>query len=433
MSEELGAPTGYVGVRNIAFERALGALGIPLGRMVEISGWWGAGKSTMLDQILAEVQAMGGIGALADVERARSRAYMRQLGIQDESLVWIGGRTVEQMFDEMETLARTVAHHNAIAWQLALKRAGIKCPPCNTYKYLVYDPLDAKNKEKRKPVAAFDLALWGREQSAALMEWQKRESVHRSSMRDMESREKLRPCILYGEDPADQKQGLEAWMDGGEHPLVVPADRPIILGWDSVAGTATEEELEGSARDQHPATAAKVIRRSMRRLIQLIDDNSIGVVMVNQRYEKIQMGKGRQWGPKSETYGGGGIKFHTAVRVEVEKCGDIYYPGRPKAGGFAPCGQEVLLRMPKNKLNDPFHTERFGLMFGQGAVDGWAIHEDFKSRGIIRVAGGWSSFSDPSVLGAANRSFRNWPELQQMMTEDAALSATLRDIYMEGR
>jgi len=426
MSDQIASPRGFVGVNNIALQRALGTDGLPLGRISEISGWAGAGKSTMLDQIFAQCQAEGGIGVLADTERGRNRAYMTALGVDPASLVWIGGQTVEAMFDEVETIARVASSMNAIAWHEAMVRAGVKVPPLGSLKYVVCDP------NTGKATVSYNLSTWTRAHAAALMEWQRSKGLQAGGVRDKPSREALRPCVVHAETTAEKNAAIKDWLAGVENPMCQPADRPIIVGWDSVAGTATEKELEGSARDVHPATAAKVIRRNLRRLIQLIDDEAIGIVLVNQRYEKLSIGGRPQWGKQSETYGGGGIKYHTTIRVEVDKRGDIYSPGKSRAQGHPPCGQEVLIKIAKNKLADPFRTERYGLFFGQGADDAWAIHEDLKERGIIRASGGWSRFTSETIMGDADRSFRGWFELRELMTDNPDLAKELREIYLEG-
>jgi len=435
-SEELGTPRGFVPTWNVALERALGSAGLPLGRITEISGWEGAGKSTMLDQVLAACQAEGGLGVLADTERARSRSYMESLNVQPSSLVWCGGRTVEDLFDEVETFARTFAGMNAQAWHDALARAGVKMPKLGYYTYAVFDPHD--KSPKRKPTAKYTFAEWGRHQAAALMQWQKDTGAPPTGVRDAASRAALRPVVLYGDNAADNKDALSDWASGRPNELAIPADRPVVIGWDSVAGTPTEAELQGAARDQHPATAAKVIRRSLRRLVQLIDDEAIAFVMVNQRYETIDMGgrfkkKGGRIRPASETYGGGGIKYHSAIRVSVERRAGIWGTGRPKTNGFPPVGHEALITVHKNKVNDPWHSGRFGLMYGRGAVDAWAIYEDLKERGIIGVSGGWSKFTDSSILGKEDRSFRGWGDVDVMMGDNPELAAKLRAIYCDGR
>ncbi len=431
MSEEMGKPRGFVPTNNAALERALGTEGIPLGRITEISGWAGAGKSTMLDQVFAATQAKGGIGVLADTERGRNRSYMTALGVQPESLVWIDGKTVEGMFDEVETLIRTVSHLNAIAWADAMARAGVKTPKLETYKYLVFDP--TTSGKNAKPIASYSFAQWGRAQAAALLSWQRDSGMRPSGIRDQASREALQPVVIHTEDRDARAQALDDFKNGKPNELIQLADAPVIIGWDSVAGTATEAELEGSARDIHPATAARVIKRNLRRLIQLIDDEAVGVVLINQRYEKIAMGGRAVYGKTSETYGGSGIKYHTTIRVEVDKSGDIFAPGQSRQNGHPPVGQEVKIKVPKNKLNDPYRVERYGLIFGRGAVNAWAIHEDLKDRGIIRVGGGWSRFTDTTILGEADKSFRGWTDLDAMMEADPELSSKLNEIYQEGR
>lgn len=426
MSEELAAPRGFIGTRNIALERALGG-GIPLGRLTEISGWEGSGKSTMLDQLFAQCHVEGGIGAIADTERTRNRPYMRNLGVQDKALVWIGGKTCEMMFSQVETLAKKSAALNCVAWVEALRREKIKVPKPKERKHVIYsDEVDGNNR--RKKLASFKFPVWGREQAAALLEFQKAHGLPAYGIRDTVSREVLRPCVLYGTD-SEQGEALAAWQAGDPHPMVEPADRPILIGWDSVAATATEAELDGDARDVHPASAARVIRLNFRRLIQLIDDEAIAFVLVNQRYQKF----GRSWGGAtlSETYGGGGIKYHTTLRIEVKRREAIYNTAADKKARVPPIGQVVEIGVPKNKIESPFHTERFGLIFGHGADNAWAIYEDLKSRGIITQGGAWSKFADTSI--GAGRSFHGWQGLSNMMAADPALYDRLADLYLEGR
>ena len=96
-------------------------------------------------------------------------------------------------------------------------------------------------------------------------------------------------------------------------------------------------------------------------------------------------------------------------------------------------GQIVRIKVPKNKIESPFHEEEFGLIFGRGADNAWAIYEDLKARGVILVKGGWSSFVDPKILGKANRAFHGWQELSNIMAEDSALWAKLSAMYAEAR
>ena len=63
-------PTG-----SISLDMALGAGGIPRGRVTEIFGPESSGKSTLSFHIIAQAQALGGIAAYIDVEHTFDPSY----------------------------------------------------------------------------------------------------------------------------------------------------------------------------------------------------------------------------------------------------------------------------------------------------------------------------------------------------------------------
>ncbi|HUG89008.1 MAG TPA: recombinase RecA [Actinomycetota bacterium] len=76
-------PTGA-----LALDVALGVGGIPRGRVVEVFGPEGSGKTTVALHLIAEAQAHGGIAAFVDAEHALDPGYARTLGVNiDELLV----------------------------------------------------------------------------------------------------------------------------------------------------------------------------------------------------------------------------------------------------------------------------------------------------------------------------------------------------------
>src|ERR687886_135362 len=76
-------PTG-----SMALDVALGIGGIPRGRIVEVFGPEGSGKTTVCLHIIAEAQRMGGITVFIDAEHALDPTYARALGVNiDELLV----------------------------------------------------------------------------------------------------------------------------------------------------------------------------------------------------------------------------------------------------------------------------------------------------------------------------------------------------------
>src|SRR5437763_9478707 len=68
-------PTG-----SMALDIALGVGGIPRGRIVEVFGPEGSGKTTVCLHIIAEAQRHGGIAVFVDAEHALDPTHARALG-----------------------------------------------------------------------------------------------------------------------------------------------------------------------------------------------------------------------------------------------------------------------------------------------------------------------------------------------------------------
>lgn len=97
-------PTG-----SLALDRALGVGGVPRGRVTEIYGPDGAGKTTLAQHIVAEAQRRGGTAAYVDMEHALDPAYARDLGVNVDELLISQPDTGEQALEIAETLIRSGA------------------------------------------------------------------------------------------------------------------------------------------------------------------------------------------------------------------------------------------------------------------------------------------------------------------------------------
>jgi recombination protein RecA len=97
-------PTG-----SLAIDRALGAGGIPRGRVTEVYGPEGAGKTTLAQHIVAEAQKRGGVAAFIDMEHALDPAYAARCGVDVENLLISQPDTGEQALEIAETLIRSGA------------------------------------------------------------------------------------------------------------------------------------------------------------------------------------------------------------------------------------------------------------------------------------------------------------------------------------
>jgi recombination protein RecA len=97
-------PTG-----SLALDLALGVGGIPKGRVTEIFGSEGSGKTTLAQHIIAEAQKAGGIAAYIDVEHAFDPTYAAKCGVQLDDLLISQPDTGEEALEITETLVRSGA------------------------------------------------------------------------------------------------------------------------------------------------------------------------------------------------------------------------------------------------------------------------------------------------------------------------------------
>ena len=97
-------PTGAVPV-----DLALGAGGLPRGRIIEIFGPEASGKTTLALSIIAQAQKNGGQAALIDVEHALDPAWAQRVGVSLDDLLISQPDTGEQALEITETLIRSGA------------------------------------------------------------------------------------------------------------------------------------------------------------------------------------------------------------------------------------------------------------------------------------------------------------------------------------
>ncbi len=97
-------PTGA-----LSLDIALGVGGVPRGRVTEIYGPDGAGKTTLAQHIVAEAQKLGGVAAYIDMEHALDPAYAAACGVDVENLYISQPDTGEQALEIAEALVRSGA------------------------------------------------------------------------------------------------------------------------------------------------------------------------------------------------------------------------------------------------------------------------------------------------------------------------------------
>jgi len=97
-------PTG-----SLALDIAAGIGGVPRGRIIEIYGPEGSGKTTLTCSIIANAQRLGGVAAFIDAEHALDVSYARKIGVDIDNLLISQPDTGEQALEIAEVLIRSDA------------------------------------------------------------------------------------------------------------------------------------------------------------------------------------------------------------------------------------------------------------------------------------------------------------------------------------
>ena len=94
---------------SLALDLALGVMGYPKGRIIEIFGPESSGKTTVALHAIAEVQKQGGRAAFIDAEHALDPVYAKKLGVDINELLLSQPDTGEQALEICEALVRSEA------------------------------------------------------------------------------------------------------------------------------------------------------------------------------------------------------------------------------------------------------------------------------------------------------------------------------------
>ena len=99
-----GIPTGA-----LSLDLALGGRGMPRGRVCELFGPEGSGKTTLALHVIASAQKTGGVAAFIDAEHAMDPTWARRLGVKLEELLFSQPTSGEEGLEICEMLVRSNA------------------------------------------------------------------------------------------------------------------------------------------------------------------------------------------------------------------------------------------------------------------------------------------------------------------------------------
>jgi recombination protein RecA len=109
LGEDRRPPIEGISTGSLGLDLAIGGVGLPRGRVVEIYGPESSGKTTLTLHVVANAQKQGGVAAFIDAEHALDPAYAQRLGVDLDALLISQPDHGEQALDIAETLARSGA------------------------------------------------------------------------------------------------------------------------------------------------------------------------------------------------------------------------------------------------------------------------------------------------------------------------------------
>ena len=155
---------------------------------------------------------------------------------------------------------------------------------------------------------------------------------------------------------------------------------------DSVAALVPKAEIEGEMGDQQMGLQARLMSKALRKLTGSISKSNTSMIFINQIREKIG-GFSFTPGVQTTTSGGRALKFFSTVRMEVKRVGSVKQ-------GDENIGNEVSVKVTKNKVAPPFKEARFNIMYGTGISKIGEIMDIAIANDIVAKSGAWFSYGD---------------------------------------
>lgn len=82
--------------------------GLPVGRIIEITGLEASGKSLLAAHALADTQKKGGMAVYIDTENAISREFLQAIGVNLKDMLYVPLETVEDIFEAIESIIESI-------------------------------------------------------------------------------------------------------------------------------------------------------------------------------------------------------------------------------------------------------------------------------------------------------------------------------------
>lgn len=215
----------------------------------------------------------------------------------------------------------------------------------------------------------------------------------------------------------DVDELLISQPDNGEQALEI-ADQLIrssaidIIVIDSVAALTPRAEIEGDMGDNKVGLQARLMSQALRKLTSTISKTNTTCIFINQLREKI----GVMFGNPETTTGGNALKFYASVRLDIRRVTTL-------KDGDTPIGNQVRVKIVKNKVAPPFRKAEFEITFGEGISHTGEIVDLGVEMGVIKKSGSWFSYGETRLgqgRDAVKKIVKDNPELAEELEQKIA-------------
>ncbi len=194
--------------------------------------------------------------------------------------------------------------------------------------------------------------------------------------------------------------------------LLVRSGAVDVIVIDSVAALVPRSEIEGEMGQAFVGVQARLMSQALRKLTGILAKSKTTMIFINQIREKI----GVMYGNPETTPGGRALKFYASVRMEVRRKGDL------KVGGDK-VGNQVRVKITKNKVAPPFKEAEIEILFGHGIDKLGDLVNIATDLDIIQKSGSWFNYGE-SRLGQGKEKTVASLEANPALIEEIKLKVT---------
>lgn len=188
---------------------------------------------------------------------------------------------------------------------------------------------------------------------------------------------------------------------------------------DSVAALVPRAEVEGEMGDAHVGLHPRLMSQALRKITGHINHSGTLVIFINQLREKI----GVVYGSPEFTPGGRALKFYASIRLDIRRTGALKQ-------GDEILGNEIKVKVVKNKVAPPFKQAEFDIAYGKGISAEGCLLDVALELGILTKTGSWFTYEGKNTANgrpAGKRWLEDNPDIAKAIREkidlDLAVSA----------